>query len=303
MSDLRSDLIRSDHRLKFAEPYDFPSVLQFLAARAITEVEIVDNAGYRRTFWLRSGEQGAFEVAQGGEDFLQVRLWSTPATDVDEVLRRVARILGIDHDAASAVEMLRRDSLLRPLVDRRPGLRIPGVWDGFEAAVRAIAGQQVTLKAAVGIVGRLTRICGGDLSMLQETGLSRLFPLPADVVHADLFDLGIPATRSHAIRTLAEVARESDDVFLPENRNRRLSALPGIGDWTAQYVAMRAGRDADALPAADIVLRRKLAEAGAKLSAGAVTRRAEQWRPWRAFAVVHLWMSDVEVRTPQEASL
>ncbi len=235
-----------------------------------------------------------FEVRLAPESqSIIARIWFPDPGAQPLILKRIAQVLGIDSPAAAAVEQLSADPVLGPLVAQRPGLRVPGAWDPFEIAVRAVTGQQVSLKAATAMVARAARLCGTPLTgpNWSSSGLSRLFPLPEQLAAADLFDVGMPQARMTALRSLAAVAATDPNLFEnTENRRRRLQAQPGIGDWTAQYIAMRALRDPDAFPAADVVIRRMLTEpGGTRPTPAAVVRRAEAWRPYRSLATIHLW--------------
>jgi 3-methyladenine DNA glycosylase/8-oxoguanine DNA glycosylase len=181
-----------------------------------------------------------------------------------------------------------------------PGLRIPGAWDGFELAVRAILGQQVSVKAATTLAGRLAAAYGEPLRIDPivdgSAGLRIVFPQPAILARADLTNVGIPRARAAAINALAE-AVASGALVLDASRGleasvRALSALPGIGEWTAQYVAMRALREPDAFPATDLGLRRALGDGSRLVAAAELLQAAEAWRPWRAYAAVYLWTMD-----------
>jgi len=188
---------------------------------------------------------------------------------------------------------------LRPLLRKRPGLRLPGSWDGFEVAVRAILGQQVSVAAARTLASRIVHRYGEALRAPIAPGLERLFPTPEVLVDADLRAMGVTTARTLCIRGVARALLDGDVDFRVEQSLEefveRWVALPGIGEWTAHYMAMRALGHPDAFPAADLILRRAAAAPGETLSIKALTTLAEAWRPWRAYTVMHLWrsMSDV----------
>ncbi|MGH7789571.1 MAG: DNA-3-methyladenine glycosylase family protein, partial [Candidatus Binatia bacterium] len=188
---------------------------------------------------------------------------------------------------------LRRSPALRPLVDAAPGLRVPGAWDPFELAVRAILGQQVTVKGATTLAGRLAAAFGRPVDC--GDGLTHVFPTAAVLAEADVAALGMPRARAETVRALARaVANGSLVLDAPlglDDALTRLCAVPGIGPWTAQYVAMRAFGEPDAFPAGDLGLRSALGNGGGPLAEAAVVRAAEAWRPWRAYAALHLWSS------------
>jgi AraC family transcriptional regulator of adaptative response / DNA-3-methyladenine glycosylase II len=188
------------------------------------------------------------------------------------------------------------------LIAERPGLRAPGGWDGFELAVRAVLGQQVTVEAGRKLGSRLTQICGATLSAGQgdRPDLRLAFPTATQVANADLSAIGMPAARKDALRALAVAALSDPSLFQPqgtvEQTVARLRAIRGIGEWTAHYIALRAVRETDAFPASDIGLLRGAAmRVGARPSPAVLQDRAETWRPWRAYAAQHLWAADAAV--------
>jgi AraC family transcriptional regulator of adaptative response / DNA-3-methyladenine glycosylase II len=274
----------------FRAPYDFDHVLSFLAARALPGVERVDGAGYARTLDLPSGPAVVRVRRVGERSAPALRTTGVPTGERARVSARFRRVFDLDADPGDVARVLRKDPLLAPLVRRRPGLRVPGAWDPFECAVRALLGQQVTVAAGRTFVARLVAQSGTSLPRPVH-GLTRVFPAAGAVAAADLDGVGLTTARVKALRGLAEaVALGRLDLDGPvRDAIAGLVALPGIGDWTAQYVALRALGDRDAFPAADLVLRRVAAAGGPPLSARALAARAETWRPYRGYAVVHLW--------------
>jgi AraC family transcriptional regulator of adaptative response / DNA-3-methyladenine glycosylase II len=211
-----------------------------------------------------------------------------------QLAERVRRMFDLNADPLRVAHVLSRDPYLRALVRSRPGLRVPGAWDEFELAVRAILGQQVSVRAATTLAGRLAQRFGRAVDV-SGPGLTHLFPDPHALASADLGAIGLTKSRAETIRGLAR-AVVGGTLTLDTSRGledgvERLAALPGIGEWTAQYVALRAFGDPDAFPFADLGLRRALANGAGLPSARAVARIAETWRPWRAYAAVHLWAS------------
>jgi AraC family transcriptional regulator, regulatory protein of adaptative response / DNA-3-methyladenine glycosylase II len=191
---------------------------------------------------------------------------------------------------------LSADPLIGPLVALRPGLRVPGAWDAFECAVRAVLGQQVSVAAGRTLVERVVARAGEPLRSPRD-GLTHLFPTPARLARARLDGLGITRARAAALRLLARAVleRRVDFAAAPAEVAAALTALPGIGSWTAQYVALRALAEADALPYGDWVLRRMAAPPGsALLNARQLEERARRWQPWRAYATVHLWRAALD---------
>jgi AraC family transcriptional regulator, regulatory protein of adaptative response / DNA-3-methyladenine glycosylase II len=202
-------------------------------------------------------------------------------------------VLGLDQDHAEIDRALGSDPLLAPLVEARPRLRVAGAWDGFELAVRAVLGQQVSVAAGRGLAERLALRHGEPLPR-PVGSLERLFPTAARLSASEI--LGMPASRARALRALAAAVRDGlliDERQDPAAVRAALLALPGIGPWTVEYVAMRALRDPDAFPASDLVLRNALGG----ISASEALKRAEAWRPWRAYAAMHLWTATVAANT------
>jgi AraC family transcriptional regulator of adaptative response / DNA-3-methyladenine glycosylase II len=274
-------------RLPFRPPFDWDSLLGFLAPRAIPGVEEVTAESYRRTIAVH-GKQGQIEVrldARG--DALDLRIHFPDAAALFLIVERVRRLFDLRADPSEIRERLETDPLLAQRVALRPGMRVPGAWDGFELAVRAILGQQVTVKGASTLAGRIVRAAGGPRE--ASGGLTHLFPTPAALAAADYSAIGLPTARGETIRRLAVAVERGELPFTavadPAQWMERFRALPGIGEWTAQYVAMRALGEPDAFPAADLGL---LRASGAD-SPRQLEQRAEQWRPWRAYAAMYLW--------------
>jgi AraC family transcriptional regulator of adaptative response / DNA-3-methyladenine glycosylase II len=275
-------------RLAFRPPYDWAQVRDFLAARAVPGVERVDERGYARTVASQNGHAIVCVRALDGEGALELRVCGAAPAELFQLSAAARRTFDLSADPTRIALALRPDPLLGPLIERRPGLRIPGAWDPFECAVRAVLGQQVSVAAGRTLAARLVQrfgppIPGGD-------GLTHLFPSPAAVASADLGGLGITTARIAALQALGRAVYDGRlDLTAPvEEVTAALTALPGFGAWTAEYVALRALGDPDALPAGDLVLRR-VAGGGAPLTMRELSARAEAWRPWRSYAVLHLW--------------
>jgi AraC family transcriptional regulator of adaptative response / DNA-3-methyladenine glycosylase II len=276
-------------RLSFRPPAGIEDVLRFLAARAIPGVERVDERGYARTAALPGGAATVAVSAVRGRNELRLRVVGAPATALLSLTTRVRRVFDLAADPATIGAALRGDALLGPLVRRRPGLRIPGAWDAFECAVRAIVGQQVSVAAARTFLVRLVASAGARLGQPMD-GLTHLFPSPDMLAAADLRGVGLVPTRARALAALARAVADERIVLCgPADEVRAgLLSLPGVGEWTAEYVALRALGEPDAFPASDLVLRRVAGE-GRSLTPRALAGRAEAWRPWRGYAAVHLW--------------
>jgi AraC family transcriptional regulator of adaptative response / DNA-3-methyladenine glycosylase II len=214
-------------------------------------------------------------------------------------LTRVRRVFDVGADIETIDAHLSNDSRLAPWVARRPGLRAPGGWDGFELAVRAILGQQVSVAAARRLAGQLVALHGRPVTKgLDYPRLTHAFPTAKRLASVASMALGMPAARIKALHALAEAAVNDPNLFRPlrtiEEAIAQLRAIPGIGEWTAQYIALRAIREMDAFPASDIGLLRGAAKVdGAPATPASLLNRAESWRPWRAYAAQHLWAADL----------
>jgi AraC family transcriptional regulator of adaptative response / DNA-3-methyladenine glycosylase II len=268
-------------------------LLGFLAARTVPGLEEVDACSYRRSLALEHGAAVAEVIADG--DGVRIDLRLGDARDRPDALARCRRLLDLDADTSLIDAALGRDPLLAPLVRRRPGLRVPRATDGFELAVRAIVGQQVTLAAARRTGARLVALYGCPLEEPAGT-ITRLFPTPAAIAEVDSLELRMPRVRASALRAVARAVLDGELDLRPgadgAAATRALLALPGIGPWTASYVSMRALGDSDAFPAGDAAVRRALERLGQDGRPAAAQRLAERWRPWRSYALMHLWRAN-----------
>ena len=301
-------------RLGYRPPYDFAAMLDFLRGRALPGVEQIDGMTYRRAIgdatapgWLRVAP---WPRAGGSEvHALQLQLHGCPPARLQAVVERVRRMFDLDADPQAIASVLGADTGLRPLLHSRPGLRLPSAWDGFEVAVRAVVGQQVSVAAARTITARIVQRHGGLLPpMVDAPGLERIFPTAARLADADLSGLGLPAARIACVRAMAQALIEGRVDFDPartlEDTVARWIALPGIGSWTAHYIAMRALGHPDAFPVGDLVVLKQLAgddSAPPRLRADRLSQRAEAWRPWRAYAVIHAWRAAALAAPPATA--
>lgn len=282
-------------RLAHTTPYHWPAMLAFLGARAIPGVEEVEGGEYRRSF-SHDGAVGSVAVRPGrsaGHLLATIRVSRVGA--LPAVVGRIRRLLDLDADADAIDAHLGRDRLLAPLVRARPGLRVPGAWDELELAVRAILGQQISVAAARTIAGRIAAAHG---EAVPDDRLRVAFPGKEQLAAASLDRVGLPPARAAAVVALARAALETPSLLRPtahlEATVERLAGLPGVGPWTAQYIAMRAFREPDAFPASDLGLLRAMARGGVRPAAAELARRAEAWRPWRAYAAMHLWNADAD---------
>lgn len=279
-------------RIPYRQPYDFAGLLEFLARRAIPGVEQVEAGEYRRSFCIE-GDVGWFSVsARSNDPALQLSVHGIRPQHLGQLAARVRRMFDVDADPAAIMQVLGRDRLLRPLTRRWPGQRLPCAWDAFELGVRAVLGQQISVAAARTFAARIVERFG-ELPGLPA-GIHRLFPTPHQLADAPLEAVGLPRARAETLRSLARAFRERDEEFASlttrEELIARLRELPGIGTWTANYMAMRAWSHPDAFPAGDLVLR-KIVGNDNPISERDMLARAEAWRPWRAYAVMLLWRS------------
>jgi AraC family transcriptional regulator of adaptative response / DNA-3-methyladenine glycosylase II len=292
-------------RLHYRPPYDFTSLLAFFKGRALPGIEVVDDESYSRVFgpaqtpgWLR------LSAWPGKENALRLQLHCPQPAQMLSVVTRIRRMFDLDAEPQAIATALQSTPHLRPLLRKRPGLRLPGSWDGFEVAVRAILGQQVTVAAARTLASRVVHRFGEPLATPVAPGLECLFPTPEVLASANLSAMGITGARIESIRGVARALLDGRVDFCVEQSLEefvaRWVALPGIGEWTAHYMAMRGLSHPDAFPAADLILRRAASPDGSTLSTKALTQLAEAWRPWRAYAVMHLWRSASE--TPKLAT-
>jgi AraC family transcriptional regulator of adaptative response / DNA-3-methyladenine glycosylase II len=281
--------------LRYKPPYDWDAMLSFLKLRAIAGIEVVRERTYARTIDIDGGH-GVVSVSPGKGNSLRASVRLQKVSALPRVIARLRRVLDLAADPHAIGTHLKRDARLAALVAARPGLRVPGAWDPFELVMRAVLGQQITVVAAIGLAGKLVARYGERLQCDNATfdELTHVFPRPERLADADLATLGMPGARAKALSSLAAAVAHDPNIFGPrsslEEAIEQLRALPGIGEWTAQYIAMRALREPDAFPAADIGLMRAMAdEKGARPTPRELLARAEQWRPWRAYAAQHLW--------------
>ncbi len=290
--------------LRYRPPYDWASLLGFLEMRAIRGVECVASNSYCRSI-LHDGQTGVVCVSHlPARHALSVKLRFPSVRALPAVVARVRRVFDLNADVETIGAHLAADPLLAQLVAQRPGLRVPGGWDGFELAVRAILGQQVTLAAGRQLANSLVELCGGRLAgdlIPDHPGLFYVFPTPNQLLAGSLDSLKMPASRKGTLKALAEVATRDPNLFRPfgsvEEAVARLRNIPGIGEWTAQYIALRALHETDAFPASDIGLLRGIAGFGAaRPTSTHLLAMAEPWRPWRAYAAQHIWTADAATR-------
>ncbi len=284
-------------RLSYQGPLDWDALVAYLTARAIPGVECVSGAVYRRTIVV-DGDPGVLELLPGGEDHLVLRAHLPHWQELIHVVERARPIANLDFDMDEATRHLARDPVIGRLLRARPGLRPPGTWDPFETGVRAIVGQQITVARANTISGRLVDRLGTPVPGLKQLGLTHTFPTPEALATADLDDLGLTRRRADAIRAFARAILE-DAIRLDRSVSLQqlissITAIEGLGPWTAHYLALRLG-ERDACPTSGLDLQRALPRPLPR-AAPALGDVVERWRPWRALATAHLWMADRSAR-------
>lgn len=265
---------RIDLAIPVTTPYHWSGIIRFLSARAIPGVESVTPERYRRT--VRLGDiTGSVEVRPPVGAQLPVSVELSDLAGLRETIERVGRIFDVNAATGPIGEVLAE-------LDPTPGIRVPGAWDPFELTVRAVLGQQISVAAATTFAGRIAERFGDPL---PDAGAARLFPTAAKLATVDLRQIGLTSARAEFLQSLARAAESGKLRFEGyaslEDAIAALCELDGIGPWTAHYIAMRALREPDAFPATDLALR--------KAGGNDVAKRAEQWRPWRAYAAMALW--------------
>ncbi|VVQ14810.1 putative bifunctional transcriptional activator/DNA repair enzyme AlkA [Pseudomonas fluorescens] len=267
-------------------------MLGFLAARAVVGMEVVVEGVYSRSIGL-NGLDGTVSIWSEAENALAVELDFPDPLMVPEIVVRLRRMFDLDADLAVMHGHLANDPLLARLIAERPGLRIPGAWDGLELAFRAVLGQQITVVAAIRLAGKLVAQYGALLDS-GVPGLTHVFPEAAVLAAADLAALGMPKSRGRTLSGVAQALLDEPSLFEPNREGgvARLLALHGIGEWTAQYIALRQLRDMDGFPTGDVGLLRALEVLeGERPTARELSLRAEAWRPYRGYAAQLLWTS------------
>jgi AraC family transcriptional regulator of adaptative response / DNA-3-methyladenine glycosylase II len=283
--------------LPYRPPYDWPAMLRFLKARAIDGVEVVEGGAYRRVIELEE-VTGSIHVSQEpAHCALRVivrfgRLGALPA-----IIARVRRMFDLSAEPVAIEAALSSDPLLARIVSVQPGLRVPGAWDPFEIGVRAVLGQQITVKAATRLAGRLVAAMGTPIEEnVEMPGLTHAFPRAEQFRLKALMGLGLTRARAMTVAGLAAAADADPRLFDPRpnlaQAVARLREIPGVGEWTAQYIAMRGLGESDAFLAGDVAIARRFELEGRRPGVKELLHHAERWRPWRAYAMLHLWMAD-----------
>jgi AraC family transcriptional regulator, regulatory protein of adaptative response / DNA-3-methyladenine glycosylase II len=280
--------------LAYRPPYDWDHMHAFLAKDAIRGVEVVTATGYARAAQTPSGYAVLQVRPVAHVHALEVRIQGAMPAELPSLLSSVRRMFDLTADPGRITAAIRSDPLLRPLIDRRPGLRIAGAWDPFECSVRAIIGRQISANAHSGVLPRLIERFGKPIKPLV-TDIRHLFPTPAVLADANLDKLGLTRKARGALHELARgVCDEVIRFDAPgEEVSRMLCTLPGVGRWTAEYVALRGLGEPDAFPYGDLLLRRLASTGERALTPLALDARAECWRPFRGYAAFHLWTAEL----------
>ncbi len=290
-----TDLSQWTLTLSYRPPYDWQRMLTFFEARAIPGLELVADGIYQRTIRINetSGVISLSHSAKANAVLLTVAL--SDSRDLMSIVETVRRMFDLDANLAAIHEVLVADTVLEKLVRQQPGLRLPGAWDPFEAAIRAVVGQQVSVKGARTVLGRIVEKTGTRFESSDQAGLTHFFPTAPELNVCDLTGIGMPNKRIRTVKALAEKVDQEGFSFTVKgslsNFIGELTRIPGIGDWTAQYIAMRAMGEPDAFPAGDLGIIKALSRSDKRPTVEQIRQRAEKWRPWRAYAAMLLWQS------------
>ena len=279
-------------RLPYRAPCDVEGLIGYLARRAVPGVEEMVDGAYRRSLRLPHGH-GVVEL-RSGRGQVRARYRLSDSRDLDTAVERSRTLMDLDSDPVAVTDALGDDKLIGPLVRAAPGRRVPGHVDEHELAMRAVLGQQVALRSAATLAGRLVAASGDPLECPVGT-VTHAFPTAAQIAGTDAERFAMPESRRRALivlaRALATGALVLEPGVDPEEARGRLLALPGIGPWTTEYIAMRALRDPDAFLASDLGVRRALERFGHDGRPINAARLSEHWRPYRAYALQYLWAS------------
>ena len=287
-------------RLPYRQPFDWRQLLGFFRHRTIPGVESVDGDVYRRSVCI-DGRHGLIEMRSAEKPgFLVLSLAGVKTAAMFEVVQRMRDVFDLDAPVAEISKVLRRDEVLRAGLRKSRGVRVPGAWDGFELAIRAILGQQVSVAAATTLAGRIAARYGEPLELADDVPrqtVHTVFPTPQKLARARFNRIGLIGARAETIRALSKHVAAGHISFDPsqdvDEFCERMCAIKGIGNWTAQYVAMRALKHPDAFPSSDLGLLKGIDPAN-RWKPKALETRAERWRPWRAYAALLLWQSAAE---------
>jgi len=281
-------------RVPYRVPFDWPSFLGFLAPRLVAGVETIEDDCFYRVIEI-DGKAAVLKVGPDGQDgFLPVSLYGAGPDGLPEAVKLTSRFFDLDAPVDEIGGALSADPLLAPLVEAMPGIRVPGAWTGFEIAVRAILGQQISVRAATTLAGRVAARYGTPVRIASPVGrrLNRLFPGPRRLARAHFNDMGIVGARIETLRRLSSAVAKGevgfDTAAEPDDVVEQLCRLKGIGKWTGEYIAMRALRNPDAFPESDLGLLNALYP-DRRATPRELADHAGAWRPWRAYAALLIW--------------
>lgn len=275
--------------------------MQFLIPRATPGLETASLESYRRTIAL-DGHHGMVEICPVTEqNYLLAHIHFPKVALLSQIVERLRQIFDLNANTSEISTHLQRDPVLAPVVVMQPGLRIPGAWDRFELAVRAILGQQISVAAATTLAARLVKAYGEPFAIAKtlqaNPDLQFVFPRPDILATADLTQIGIPKTRAKTIATLAATIAQNPHFLTHfqtlDDAIQTLCQLPGIGEWTAHYIAMRTLHEPDAFPSTDLGLLRAMNALGQSMTKAQFMQHSQAWRPWRSYAAMHLWSLDL----------
>lgn len=286
-------LYRCELTLTYRPPFDWQRMLAFYRSRAIPGVEYIENGVYHRTIRI-DATTGTLSVGLAEEEnALLLTAALSDSGDLMPLVERVRRMFDLDANMTAVHTVLAEDAVLEKVIRQQPGLRLPGAWDPFEVAVRAVAGQQVSVKGARTILGRIAVKAGSPADFPGQPALTRFFPTPLELERCELGRIGMPEKRVSTIKSLSQaVASGSMSLQVSaslETFIKQLTGISGIGDWTAQYIAMRALGEPDAFPAGDLGIIKALQQGEERPTRKQILARAENWRPWRSYAAIYLW--------------
>lgn len=290
---LEKALFRCTLTLTYRPPFDWQRMLGFFQSRAIPGVEWVAGGVYYRTIRINT-TTGMISVSHPEKDHaLLLTTALSDSRDLIPIVERVRRMFDLDANMGAIHGVFAGDDTLKMLVSKQPGLRLPGAWDPFEVAIRAVVGQQISVKGARTVIGRIAAKVGPLFESADYPQLTHFFPTSHELNGCDLGWIGLPEKRIGTIQALAQAVARGELSFLVNgslvNFIEQLTRIPGIGDWTAQYIAMRALGEPDAFPAADLGIIKALQQGDQRPTPKQILKRAENWRPWRAYAAIYLW--------------
>lgn len=270
-------------QLSYRPPYAWQNMLQFLKNRCLSKMELVDGNSYQRL--ISYGDvRGWFKISHTENNKIAVEFKFNKTPNIMEFVARLKNIFDLDADPMVIEHGLKEDEKLKPYLAQYKGLRIPGGWDGFELATRAIVGQRISVKAARAILDKIVALCGERQNFDASLQLECFFPTPENILTADLSNIGLPKSRVETLKSLAH-AMVNRTLFLDgtadfEDTCKKLLSIKGIGPWTVEYIAMRALRNPNAFPATDLEIQKKVAK---------LQLNPQLWIPWRAYAAILLW--------------